>query len=166
MRLEVLPDVFVQLEEPQGVPVAARHVVVRGLGRAAEATRHGDDRVHDVVDRDQVDDALGDTGELGDLAETVGADDRVGHLEPVDPSGRRVRQRRLDDARADDRQAQPSACARSSTARSPIAFVKVYTSGHPSVRARIRPYSISRASTQAFRRSSASVETVFGPARE
>ena len=61
---------------------------------------------------------------------------------------------------------RPSACARSSTARSPIAFVNVYTSGHPSVRARIRPYSISRASTQALRRSSASVETVFGPARE
>ena len=56
--------------------------------------------------------------------------------------------------------------AMSSTARSPIAFVNVYTSGQPSVRARIRPYSISRLSTHCLRRSSASWLTVLGPARE
>ena len=33
MRLEVLADRLVQLEEPQRVPVAARHVVVGGLAR-------------------------------------------------------------------------------------------------------------------------------------
>ncbi len=106
VRLEVLAHVLVELEEAQRVPVAARHVVVGGLAGRRRGRGHRQDRVHDVVDGDQVDDALRDAGELGDLAHAVGADDRVGHLEAVDPAGRRVLQRRLDDARPHDAQAE------------------------------------------------------------
>ena len=59
-----------------------------------------------------------------------------------------------------------SAAQSSSTARSPSAFVNVYTSGHPSERARCRPYSMRRLVTQSLRRCSASSATVRGPARE
>ena len=99
-------DVPVELVVLERVPAARAHVVVRGSPRLRGRAGDRQDRVHDDVDRDDVDDALGDAGELGDLAQAVRPDDRVGHLEAVDPPGRRVEQRALDDRRPHDRQRQ------------------------------------------------------------
>ena len=86
MRLEVLAHPLVQLVVAQRVARPRGHVEVGGLRRRWRVRGDGQHRVHDHVDRDDVDDALGDAGELGDLTQAVRADDRVGHLEPVDPT--------------------------------------------------------------------------------
>ncbi len=79
-------------------------VVVGLLGR-----RHRRDRQHrvdDQVDRDHVQHTLGDPGELRQIAATERQDDRVGHLEPLDPPRERLHVGALDDRGANDRQAQ------------------------------------------------------------
>ncbi len=55
---------------------------------AATAMIDGDDE----VDRDHVDGALGDAGELVEQAAGVGDEHRLGHAEPADPAGLRLGQ--------------------------------------------------------------------------
>ena len=114
--------------ERQRVAVAAREVEVADLAglRRVRQDRH-DPRDH-VVDRDDVDDRVGGGRELRQLAAAVGQDQRLGHLEALDPADVRPLQGGLDDARPDDAGASlarrgPS--AHSSTTRSPIALVNV-----------------------------------------
>ncbi len=76
------------------------------LGRAGgrRPFRDREDHVDDEVDGDDVERAVGQPEELGQLAATVGEDERVGDLEAVDPAGVGVPQRALDDRGAHDRQ--------------------------------------------------------------
>ena len=60
--------------------------------------------VHHVVDRDHVEHRVGQPRELGQRPLAVGHDQRIGHLEPVDPARERVAQRGLDDRGSHDRQ--------------------------------------------------------------
>ena len=68
--------------------------------RRAGEDRH--DRGHDVVDRHDVDDRVGGGRELGQLAAAVGQDQRLGHLEALDPAHVRPLEGGLDDARTHD----------------------------------------------------------------
>jgi hypothetical protein len=61
-----------------------------------------DDGVDDEVDRDHVEHALGDAGELRQRAPAEGQDHRLGHAEALDPAGDRARQGALDDRGPDD----------------------------------------------------------------
>ena len=78
VRLEVRADPLVELVEAERVPVAAGYVVVRRLAGRRRGRGDRQDRVHHVVHGDQVHDPLGDPRELRDLAQPVGADDRLG----------------------------------------------------------------------------------------
>jgi hypothetical protein len=64
---------------------------------------HRDDRRDDLVDRDDVDDRVRGRRELRQLAAAVGQDQRLGHLEALDPADVRPLEGGLDDARPDDR---------------------------------------------------------------
>ena len=98
---EVLADVVVQLPERQGVACARAEVeVARARRPAGGVAAHGDDRVDHQVDRHDVDDRVRGGGQLGELAAAVGQDDRVGHLEALDPARVGRGQGGLDDARA------------------------------------------------------------------
>ena len=68
------------------------------LGRANRG-----DGVDDIVAGDDVDDGVRGGRKLGQLAPAVRQDDRVGHLETLDPAGVRISQGGLHDGRADDR---------------------------------------------------------------
>ena len=80
-------------------------MVVLGLVLLGGVGGGRDDRVDDVVDRDHVEDRVGQAGELGQQPAPVGHDQRVGDLEAVDPAGERMLQRALDDRGPHDRQA-------------------------------------------------------------
>src|SRR3972149_7834257 len=97
MRAEVLANERVQLVILERVPVARGGVGVRGRLRQRWVPRDGQHRVYHEIDRDDVNDALGDAGELGDVALAVGEDDRLGHLETLDPAGPRVHEGPLED---------------------------------------------------------------------
>ena len=64
----------------------------------------GQDGVDDTVDRDQVHQALHAPGEVRDLAPGVAEDDRLGHLEAVEPARLGLAPGALDDGRPHDRQ--------------------------------------------------------------
>ena len=71
-------------------------------------SRDGQDGRHHQIDRDDVDDALGDARELLEEALGVGDDDRIGHSEAADPSGLGLGQRRFDDRWPHDGDGQPA----------------------------------------------------------
>ena len=156
-------DPLVQLEEPQGVPSSRAHVVVVRLPGFRRVRGHRQDRVHHEVHGDDVDDPLGDPGELGDLPEPVGPDDRVGHLEPVDPPGERVGVGRFDDARPHDAQREVGLGGQLLD-RALAHRLRERVDVGPTERASaLRPYSTRRLVTHFLRRSSASPATVDGP---
>ena len=86
----------------EGVPHPRGDVEHVGVGLLGAFRSDGDDRCHNEINRDDVDDALGDTGELPKQSAGVGDDDRLGHPEAADPPGPRFGQCRLDDRRPDD----------------------------------------------------------------
>ena len=84
---------------------------VRGIrARPGGAGGHGQHRVHHQVHRNDVHDALGEPRELGDRAPPVGQDDRLRHLEALDPPRIRVRESAFDDRRTHDRQRHTMGC--------------------------------------------------------
>ena len=87
--------------------------VIRGASLGAERG-DGDDRGDDDVDRDDVDRALGNAGELLQQSAGVAEDDRLGHAEAADPPGERLGERRLDDRRA--ARSRPARCPSSRSA--------------------------------------------------
>ena len=99
---EVLVHLPVHAVERERVARAGGDVQVAGLGDRRRCRGGREDRVHDEVDRDDVEHRVGHAGEVGQLAATERDDQRVGDLEAVDPAGERVLQRALDDARAHD----------------------------------------------------------------
>ena len=101
---EELVHVAGDLVERQRVRGARGDVVVLGLVLLGRVRGGRDDRVDDVVDRDHVEDRVGQAGELGQQPAAVRHDQRVGDLEAVDPAGERMLQRALDDRGAHDRQ--------------------------------------------------------------
>ncbi len=107
--VEVLARVVVERAERERVAVAGGDVEVRRRARLGRRGHHGDDGRHDVVDRHDVGDVVGGARELGELATAVGQDQRLGHLEALDPARVGLLERRLDDARPHDRHpaAQP-----------------------------------------------------------
>ena len=96
--LEVLADQLVQPPEGQRVARAGRDVEVLRPARLRVGRAHRDQRVDHVVDRHDVDDRVRRRGQVGQLAAAVGQDDRLGHLEALDPARVRPDQRGLDDA--------------------------------------------------------------------
>ncbi len=92
-----------QLAVAEGVGRARGHLgdVDPAVGRRPGAG-DGADGGGDLVDRDDVDDALGHAGELLQQAAGVGDDDRLGHAEAPDPARLGLRPGRLDDRRAHD----------------------------------------------------------------
>ena len=77
--------------------------------RQRPARRHGEYGRHHEVHGDDVNDALGDAGELLEQATGVTYDDRVGHPKAPDPSRVRLGEGGLDYGRPHDRQWQPTA---------------------------------------------------------
>ena len=111
MPLEVRADVLIELHVGQGVPGTRGDVVVRGAAfRFRWVRRHRQHRVYHEVDGDQVDDAFRETGELGNGTAPVGQDDRLRHLEALDPPGVGMPEGALDDRWANDRQGEPVLC--------------------------------------------------------
>ena len=82
--------------------------VAAALGVGA-LRREGDDRRDDEVDRDDVDDTFGDTGELAEHAAGVGDDHRLGHPEASDPARAGLGERGLDDGGPNDGDRQGAA---------------------------------------------------------
>ena len=93
---------LVDAAEGQGVPGPGGAVVVLGPPHLGRGGAHRDDGVDDVVAGNDVDDRIGRGGKFRQLPLAVGQDDRVRHLEPLDPAGMWVPQRRLDDGRTHD----------------------------------------------------------------
>ena len=91
--------------ERQRVAVAAGDVEVADVAGLRRVRQHRDDRGDDVVHRDDVDDGVRGRGELRELAAAVGQDQRLRHLEALDPADVRLLERGLDDARPDDARA-------------------------------------------------------------
>ena len=85
----------------QRVDASAGHL---GDRRSALGTRcrDCDDGRDDDVDRDDVDGAFGNAGELLQQPTGVAEDDWLGHAETTDPAGERLGQRRFDDAGSHD----------------------------------------------------------------
>ena len=99
---EVGADVLIDAAEGQGVPGPRRAVVELRFPHLRLGGADRDDGVDHVVAGDDVDHCVRGGRELGQLPPPVGQDDRIGHLETLDPSRMRVFQRRLHDRRADD----------------------------------------------------------------
>ena len=99
---EPLANHVYEVAVAQWIYAARRHLDdVVAVVRSQRATgSHGTDCGHHEVDRDDVDGALGDPGELLQEAPGVGDDDRLGHPETSDPARIGLGQRRLDDGRA------------------------------------------------------------------
>ncbi len=103
--VEVAAHVVVQLVEAQRVAVPRADVEVRRRAGLRRVGQDRDDRGHHVVDRDDVDDGVARGGELRQLAASVGQDQRLRHLEALDPARVGALEGGLDDARAHDRDA-------------------------------------------------------------
>ena len=101
--VEVAAHVVVEVAEGERVARTRGDVEVLRLPRCRRVGQHRDQRRDDVVDRHDVDDGVGGRGELRQLAAPVGQDQRLGHLEALDPARVRALEGGLDDARADDR---------------------------------------------------------------
>ena len=76
---------------------------VRRRARLRRVGQHGDRGGHHVVDRHDVGHVVGGARELGQLAAAVGEDQRLGHLEALDPAHVGLLEGGLDDARPHDR---------------------------------------------------------------
>ena len=103
---EVLPNVLVHGSEGERVTRPGADVVVGRLVDRRRCRGGGEHRVDDQVDRDHVEHPVGQAGELRQDAAAESDDQRVGHLEPVDPPRVRVTQGALHDRRAHHRQRQ------------------------------------------------------------
>jgi hypothetical protein len=88
----------------QRIDCTRRHLHdVGAFARCRAAGRDRADSGDDEVDRDDVDDAFGNAGELFDQPAPVGEDDRLGHAKAANPAGKRFGDGRLDDGRPQDR---------------------------------------------------------------
>ena len=83
---EPLLDELDQSAIAQRVPHAGGDLVDGDLVVGRTVGGHGDDVGDHHVDRDDVDDALGDAGELLEQSARVGDDDRLRHAEAADPA--------------------------------------------------------------------------------
>ncbi len=92
VRGEVLVHELVHRVEGERVRSSRCHVVVLRL-RFGGLAGDREGRVHDEVDRDDVEHAVGQARELGQLAAAVRDDQRVRDLEAVDPARERMLQR-------------------------------------------------------------------------
>ena len=97
---EVFADQVVQQAEAQRVSGAGADRVVGGRARLGLGRGRRDRRVDHEIDRDDVDHAIGDAGEVGQVAAPERQDDRLGHLEAFDPAGVRLPQCAFDNARS------------------------------------------------------------------
>ena len=103
VRGEELLHVLQHAMDRQRVARAGAHMHVLGDRGGARGDRN--DRIDHEVHRDHVEHAVGEPGELGKKSTAVGEDERIGHLEAVDPAGERMPQRALDNRGANHGQA-------------------------------------------------------------
>ena len=96
-----------------------------GSPAGAGVGRRGEDGVDDEVDRDDVEDRVGQPGEVRQLPAAVGEDQRIGDLEAVDPAGEGCRSALSMIAGRTTESRCPASPQRSSAARSASAFVRV-----------------------------------------
>ena len=99
---EVGADVFVDATEGQGVSGPRGTVVELRLPHLRLGSADRNDGVDHVVTGNDVDHGIRGGRELRQLSSPIGQDDRIGHLEALDPSRVRVFQRRLHDGGADN----------------------------------------------------------------
>ncbi len=103
---EVFADILIKVTKQQRITETRTHgVISRGRCRRRRRGR-SQDRIDDQIDGDDVDDPVRRGGEIRQLPTAVGEDQRLGHLEALDPARERAGQRALDDGRTHDGQRQ------------------------------------------------------------